>query len=139
MQGSATGKDFIALIQSKLEGWLQEAEDPDLKSANTADKKSIADVLNKLEHMRDKYGNILSLEAKDIIDNLKVGKANILDLGSVDEFASDVVVSHILRNVLASRKEFLRTGDGLEFPIFLILEEAHILAPQNRKPNLNCG
>ncbi|OPX57559.1 MAG: AAA-like domain protein [Methanobacterium sp. PtaB.Bin024] len=133
MQGSATGKDFIALIQSKLEGWLQEAEDPDLKSANTADKKSIADVLNKLEHMRDKYGNILSLEAKDIIDNLKVGKANILDLGSVDEFASDVVVSHILRNVLASRKEFLRTGDGLEFPIFLILEEAHILAPQNRK------
>ncbi len=133
MQGSTTGKDFIALIQSKLEGWLQEAEDPDSKSANASDRKSIADVLNKLEHMRDKYGNILSLEAKDIIDSLKVGKANILDLGSVDEFASDVVVSHILRNVLKSRKDFLRTGDGLEFPIFMILEEAHILAPQNRK------
>jgi DNA helicase HerA-like ATPase len=43
------------------------------------------------------------------------------------------VVSHILRNVLKSRKEFLRTGEGLAFPIFLILEEAHILAPQNRK------
>ena len=83
--------------------------------------------------MQDKYGNILSLEAKDAIDNLEVGKANILDLGSVDEFASDVVVSHILRNVLRSRKEFLRSGDGLEFPIFLVLEEAHILAPQNRK------
>ena len=123
----------MALIQSKLEGWLAESEDPDAKSTNSTDKKSIADVLNKLEHMRDKYGNILSLEAKDIIDSLKVGKANILDLGPVDEFASDVVVSHILRNVLASRKEFLRTGDGLEFPIFLILEEAHILAPQNRK------
>ncbi|HOI39220.1 MAG TPA: ATP-binding protein [Methanobacterium sp.] len=133
MQGSSTGKDFITIIQSKLEGWLQEAEDPDSKSFNASDKKSIADVLNKLEHMRDKYGNILSLEAKDIIDNLEVGKANILDLGSVDEFASDVVVSHILRNVLSNRKEFLRSGDGLEFPIFLILEEAHILAPQNRK------
>lgn len=133
MQGSPTGKDFIGLIQIKLEGWLAESEDPDAKSTNSADKKSIADVLNKLEHMRDKYGNILSLEAKDIIDSLKVGKANILDLGPVDEFASDVVVSHILRNVLASRKEFLRNGDGLEFPIFLILEEAHILAPQNRK------
>jgi hypothetical protein len=56
MQGSTTGKDFIALIQSKLESWLQEAEDPDSKSAYAADKKSIADVLNKLEHMRDKYG-----------------------------------------------------------------------------------
>ena len=133
MQGSATGNDFLALIMNKLEGWLAESEDPDAKSTNSADKKSIADVLNKLEHMKDKYGNILSLEAKDIIDNLKVGKANILDLGPVDEFASDVVVSHILRNVLKSRKEFLRTGEGLAFPIFLILEEAHILAPQNRK------
>ena len=83
--------------------------------------------------MQDKYGNILSLEAKDVIDNIRVGKANILDLGSVDEFASDVVVSHILRTVLKSRKEFIRSKDGLEFPIFLILEEAHILAPQNRK------
>jgi uncharacterized protein len=133
MQGSTTGKDFIALIISQLESWLIESEDSESKSANASDRKSIADILNKLEHMRDKYGNILSLEAKDIIDSLKVGKANILDLGSVDEFASDVVVSHILRNVLSSRKEFLRTGDGLEFPIFLILEEAHILAPQNRK------
>lgn len=133
MQGSTTGKDFIALIISKLEGWLAESEDPEAKSTNSGDKKSIADVLNKLDHMRDKYGNILSLEAKDIISSLKVGKANILDLGSVDEFASDVVVSHILRNVLKSRKEFLRSGEGLEFPIFLILEEAHILAPQNRK------
>ena len=133
IQSSTTGKDFITLIISKLEGWLAESEDPEAKSTNSGDKKSIADVLNKLDHMRDKYGNILSLEAKDIIGSLKVGKANILDLGSVDEFASDVVVSHILRNVLKSRKEFLRSGEGLEFPIFLILEEAHILAPQNRK------
>ena len=99
------GKNFIAVIQSKLEGWLKEAEDPESKSPYSSDKKSIADILNKLDHMQDKYGNILSLEAKDAIDNLEVGKANILDLGSVDEFASDVVVSHILRNVLRSRKE----------------------------------
>lgn len=133
IHGSARGKNFIAVIQSKLEGWLKEAEDPESKSPYSSDKKSIADILNKLDHMQDKYGNILSLEAKDAIDNLEVGKANILDLGSVDEFASDVVVSHILRNVLRSRKEFLRSGDGLGFPIFLVLEEAHILAPQNRK------
>lgn len=138
MHGSPKGKDFIALIQSQLESWLLEpSEDPADKSSSTApnaqDKKSITDVLNKMEHMRDKYGNILSLEAKDVIDNLEVAKANILDLGSVDEFASDVIVSHILRNVLRSRKEFLRSKSGLEFPIFLIIEEAHILAPQNRK------
>jgi uncharacterized protein len=132
-KGSVYGKDFIGLIINRLESWLlEELDESEGKSSNASDRKSITDVLNKVEHMQDKYGNILSLEASDIIDNLKVGKANILDLGSVDEFASDVVVSHILRTVLKSRKEFLRTGTGLGFPIFLILEEAHILAPQNR-------
>lgn len=106
MQGSSTGNDFLALIINKLEEWLAESEDSDVKSINSSDKKSIADVLNKLEHMKDKYGNILSLEAQDIIDNLKIGKANILDLGPVDEFASDVVVSHILRNVLKIERNF---------------------------------
>jgi DNA helicase HerA-like ATPase len=133
-KGSTRGKDFIGLIINRLESWLrEEPEESEGKSSTASDRKSITDVLNKVEHMQDKYGNILSLEAKDVIDNIKVGKANILDLGSVDEFASDVVVSHILRTVLKSRKEFIRSGDGLEFPIFLILEEAHILAPQNRK------
>ena len=132
MKGSR-GKDFLDLIENQLESWIMEAEadSPETKT-NASDKKSITDVLNKLQHMRDKYGNILSLEAKDIVDNIKIGKANIIDLGSVDEFASDVVVSHILRNVLKSRKQFLRSGEGIGFPIFLILEEAHILAPQNR-------
>lgn len=132
--GSAAGKDFIALIIKRLESWLlEESDEFGGKSANSSDRKSITDVLNKVEHMQDKYGNILSLEAKDIIDNIKIGKANIIDLGSVDEFASDVVVSHILRAILKSRKEFLRAENGLGFPIFLIIEEAHILAPQNRK------
>ena len=133
MKGTG-GKDFIGLILAKLESWLlEEPDESEGKSSTASDRKSITDVLNKVEHMQDKYGNILSLEAKDVIDNIKVGHANILDLGPVDEFASDVVVSHILRTVLKSRKDFLRTGKGLEFPIFLILEEAHILAPQNRK------
>jgi DNA helicase HerA-like ATPase len=133
MEGTG-GKDFIGLILAKLESWLlEEPDESEGKSSTASDRKSITDVLNKVEHMQDKYGNILSLEAKDVIDNIKVGHANILDLGSVDEFASDVVVSHILRTVLKSRKDFLRTGKGLTFPIFLIIEEAHILAPQNRK------
>ena len=137
MNGSR-GKDFIALILSQLESWILEvdadsSEDKSNSSVNASDRKSITDVLNKVEHMHEMYGNILNMESRDIIDNLEIGKANILDLGSVDEFASDVVVSHVLRNVLSSRKEFLRTKDGLSFPIFSIIEEAHILAPQNRK------
>ncbi len=134
LEKGGAGKDFIALILSKLESWLmEEADDSEGKSTNSSDRKSITDVLNKVEDMKLKYGNILSLEAPNIIDSIKVAKANILDLGSVDEFASDVVVSHVLRTVLKSRKDYLRHDEGLAFPVFLILEEAHILAPQNRK------
>jgi DNA helicase HerA-like ATPase len=133
LRNGSAGNDFIGLIISKLESWLLEETDESEGKSTSTDRKSITDVLNKVEHMQDKYGNILSLEAQDVIDNIKVGNANILDLGSVDEFASDVVVSHILRTVLKSRKDYLRNEKGLEFPIFLILEEAHILAPQNRK------
>lgn len=133
MKGTKTGKDFIAMIISRLESWLEETDESEAKSVNSSDRKSITDVLNKVEHMQEKYGGILSLEAGDVIDNIKVSKANILDLGSVDEFASDVVVSHVLRTVLKSRKEFLKNKQGLKFPVFLVLEEAHILAPQNRK------
>ncbi|KAF5060405.1 helicase HerA domain-containing protein [Methanobacterium aggregans] len=136
-KGLTTGNDFLALIENQLESWILEAEADSSEgksgnSTNAADRKSITDVLNKLQHMRDKYGNILSLEARDVTDNMELGKANIIDLGSVDEFASDVIVSHVLRNVLKSRKEYLRTRNGIAFPIFSILEEAHILAPQNR-------
>jgi DNA helicase HerA-like ATPase len=134
LEKGGVGKDFIGLILSKLESWLmEESDESNGKTANSSDRKSITDVLNKVEDMKLKYGNILSLEAPNIIDSIKVSKANILDLGSVDEFASDVVVSHVLRTVLKSRKDYLRQGEGLEFPVFLILEEAHILAPQNRK------
>jgi DNA helicase HerA-like ATPase len=130
-RGANYKDSFIDLIQNELENVLN--TDDESKAPSTGDKKSITDVLNKLDHMKEKYDNILSLGAKDLVENLEVGKANILDLGSVDEFASDVVVSHILRKVLAQRKEFVRTGEGLQFPIFVVLEEAHILAPQNRK------
>lgn len=134
LEKGGVGKDFIGLILSKLESWLmEESDESNGKTANSSDRKSITDVLNKVEDMKLKYGNILSLEAPNIIDSIKVSKANILDLGSVDEFASDVVVSHVLRTVLKSRKDYLRQGEGLEFPVFLIIEEAHILAPQNRK------
>lgn len=134
LEKGGVGKDFIGLILTKLESWsLEESDEANGKAANSSDRKSILDVLSKVEDMKLKYGNILSLEAPNIIDSIKVSKANILDLGSVDEFASDVVVSHVLRTVLKSRKDYLRQGEGLEFPVFLILEEAHILAPQNRK------
>jgi hypothetical protein len=57
----------------------------------------------------------------------------VIDLGSVDEDGADVVVSHILRSILEARKNYKRSGNGLSFPIFLVLEEAHVLAPFDKE------
>jgi len=121
-----THNDFLQVIEDQLNKWINN-DDFDNK-----DKKSITDVSNKLEYMKDRYGNILDMNAPDIIDKLELKSANVIDLGSVDEYASDVVVSHVMRKVLKKRKDYLRKEEGLEFPIFSIIEEAHILAPNNR-------
>jgi len=121
-----THNDFLMAIEDQLNLWI---DDEDF---NSKDKKSVTDVANKLDDMRDRYGNILDMNAPDIIDKLKLKSANVIDLGSVDEYASDVIVSHVMRKVLKKRKDYLRNEEGLEFPIFSIIEEAHILAPNNR-------
>lgn len=104
----------------------------ELIEINTDDKKSITAVLNKVIGLKNQYGSILDFNASDIIKKIKTNAANIIDLGSVDEHASDIIVSHVLEKVLKKRKDFLRDKEGLKFPIFIILEEAHILAPKNR-------
>ena len=46
-------------------------------------------------------------------------------------------MAHVLRRSLRSRKQYVRhnDNDALSFPVFFVVEEAHILAPQNRSPN----
>ncbi len=64
-KGSTHGKDFIGLIINKLESWLSEISDEsEGKSSTASDRKSITDVLNKVEHMQDKYGNISHLKQR---------------------------------------------------------------------------
>lgn len=98
-------------------------EEPPLPST---DKNSISGVIGKLNDFGDKYKGILNEHAPDILDDLEQGKANVLDLGQVDEDYADVIVSHILRKILYKRK-----SKNIS-PVFCVLEEAHILAPAYR-------
>jgi hypothetical protein len=92
----------------------------------TGEKNSISGVIGKLADFREKYGDILDEHAPEIVEQFEQGRANVIDLGSVDEDYADVIVSHVLRKLLHRRK--LR---GIA-PAFCILEEAHILAPAYR-------
>ncbi|MCL2115218.1 MAG: ATP-binding protein [Methanobrevibacter sp.] len=136
--GTADTKDFIEIMKNILDKWYNTETFRD-KDLNAAEKSRIMDVINKVEDLQNKYSSLLNINTGNILSRLKLGVANVLDLGQADESAAEVIVSHILRNALKARKHFVhRSGTSydksLAFPVFFIIEEAHILAPKNRNP-----
>ena len=102
------------------------------KTNELKDEKTIYRVLGKIEDFVEKFKDIIDFRFNDFVEQIKPGHVNIIDLGSVDEETADVIVSHCLKKILEQRKDFRRKGTGLKVPIFVVLEEAHILAPRDR-------
>lgn len=130
-EGTASTADFIELLYKILDNWYND-EDYDANN-----KKNIMDVINKIEDLNVKYDRLLNVNIGDFLTQIKPGKANVLDLGQVDENMAEVLVAHVLRRSLRSRKQYVRhnDNDALSYPLFFVVEEAHILAPQNRSSN----
>lgn len=136
--GTSDTKDFIEIMRRILDKWYN-TETFRGKDLNSSEKSRIMDVINKVEDLQNKYNSLLNINTGNILSQLKLGVANVLDLGQTDESAAEVIVSHILRNSLKARKNFVHTSESsyeksLTFPVFFIVEEAHILAPKNRNP-----
>lgn len=104
------------------------------KSLEEKSDKQIVDVMNKIEDAKDKYDNLFDNNKGNILTSIKVGHVNVLDLSQTDDSVSEVLVSHIMRNSLQRRKNFFHGGSDkvLKHPVFYIIEEAHILAPNKR-------
>lgn len=84
----------------------------------------------KLEDMKNIYHSILDkTDVDDIVDMLEIGTVNIISLKSLDEIATDILVNHVLSEILKKQKN---TPIDEIIPIFNIIEEAHILASQKR-------
>ena len=122
--GTAHTNNFLQIIYDILERDSQEE----------GSDKQIVDVMNKIDDSMDKYSNLFDKNIGNILTNIKVGRANVLDLSQSDESVANVLVSHIMRNSLQKRKNAIhgKDTDTLDFPVFFILEEAHILAPNKR-------
>lgn len=125
--------NFIITMEHYINSKIDEAE-----TDNTQKKyiDSMRQTLYKLDDIKKIYGKILeSTDTDDIVSNIEVGKVNIINLNSVDETGTDIVVNHTLKNILFRRKKALSNNYGkdakiLEFPIFCIIEEAHMLAAE---------
>ncbi|MHA1505781.1 MAG: helicase HerA domain-containing protein [Candidatus Asgardarchaeia archaeon] len=142
-QASGEVKSYIDMLLAELKSYLpkgylseegEEGEEGKEKTRSKKDVNSIISCINKLEDMRVKYRHILDENYGEIMDYLELGKANVVDLGGVDEDYADVVVSHTLNTILNGRKEYRSSGgvNGLRYPVFIVIEEAHILAPAYR-------
>lgn len=105
-----------------------------VKSQEEGSDKQIVDVMNKIDDAKDKYNNLFDNNMANILTSIKLGYVNVLDLSQTDESVAEVLVSHILRNALKRRKNFFHgtSNKTLDHPVFFVIEEAHILAPNKR-------
>ncbi|WP_457568622.1 helicase HerA domain-containing protein [Desulfurobacterium sp.] len=125
--GAVQISDFWGRLLGELENFRELASDKesDIKD----DRKSIIGVINKVEDMKESYAELFDLFQKPIVEQIEPARLNVIDFSHVDEKIADIIVSHVLRNLLEKRKRFVHGYDGgLEFPVFSIIEEAHILA-----------
>ncbi len=130
-----TAKEMVRSGTAHTNNFLQIIYDILLSdSQEEGSDKQIVDVMNKIDDSMDKYANIFDNNIGNILTNIKIGHVNVLDLSQSDESIANVLVSHIMRNALQMRKNAVHGKDerALDFPVFFILEEAHILAPNKR-------
>jgi DNA helicase HerA-like ATPase len=113
--------DFVAKIKEELEE-ISRSQD----QLTSSEKNAFVGVMNKVEEFESRYRGLVDPHAPYILNQVKQGCANVIDLGQVDEDYADVIVSHILRKALYKRKR-----DEIP-PVFCVIEEAHILAPVKR-------
>ena len=130
-----TAKEMVRSGTAHTNNFLQIIYDILLSdSQEEGSDKQIVDVMNKIDDSMDKYANIFDNNIGNILTNIKIGHVNVLDLSQSGESIANVLVSHIMRNALQMRKNAVHGKDerALDFPVFFILEEAHILAPNKR-------
>ena len=170
------GRELIELLQKKLDSWIQnrvaEFWDEGKETYITEELKSerietIRGIVYRIRRFLRNYGSLLTSE--DMIAQIEPGKANVIDLGPLDEGQMKVVVGKLLGKIFEARvdyeqarknllrlreelrerpnqkleeeaknfEEVLRSVEArspaLAEPVLVIVEEAHIFAPQGEK------
>ena len=97
------------------------------KGEHGSNDKRVDEVMDKFEDFMDRYGSLINFAVRDITQRIKEGKVNVINISELaDDSIADAVISHYLRRVLQARKDHKIKGEGLEYPIFTIIEEAHV-------------
>ncbi len=170
------GREIIEKLMETISDWIRHKEarywDGAKQSYLTEELKServdtLRGVVLRIRRFLRNYGALLTSE--DLISQIEPGKANVIDLGPLDEGQMKVVVGKLLHAIFEARVDYEKARKKLERikeelresrvartskleeemrelektmrdieakskalaePILLIVEEAHILAPQ---------
>lgn len=170
------GRELIEKLMETINDWIRNKEakywDEGKKDYFTEELKSdrvetLRGVVLRLRRFLRNYGGLLTSE--DLISQIEPGKANVIDLGPLDEGQMKVVVGKLLQGIFEARvdyekarktlerieedlresraaktskleeeieelkklmKSIERKSKALAEPILMVVEEAHIFAPQ---------
>jgi len=170
------GRELIEKLMETINDWIRNKEarywDEGKKDYFTEELKSdrvetLRGVVLRLRRFLRNYGGLLTSE--DLISQIEPGKANVIDLGPLDEGQMKVVVGKLLQGIFEARVDYEKARKTLERieedlresraaktskleeeieelkelmksiekkskalaePILMVVEEAHIFAPQ---------
>lgn len=125
-------EEFFNRLKNELESWLDD-ENNDKPIKGKVREDSLYEVINKIDDTLDELSHIIKVGAKNLLENIEPGYINVFDLSEVDEDVADAIVSNILKHALEERKKAVRGKPSkLDYPILVVVEEAHILAGDKR-------
>ncbi|MEO0214487.1 MAG: ATP-binding protein [candidate division WOR-3 bacterium] len=97
---------------------------------NYLKKDELIGVHIRLNNLRTKLRNRIDDNYQPLIEQIKHGYINVLRMKDLDYDAMDVILSHLLYQLLNERKKAIHGFESkIKVPVIVVIEEAHIFAP----------
>lgn len=101
-----------------------------LRELNTYEKNDVAVRVGEIIRMaQENLQSIFDEEIRDILDEIRQNKTNIIDMTDLNERQAIIVISHYLKKILNDRK---RRDGRLSSPVLIAIEEAHAFIPSDK-------
>ncbi|MEM2234049.1 MAG: ATP-binding protein [Nitrososphaerota archaeon] len=124
-KGVRTATDFWGELRERLE-LLAESDEA------LAQHRYVAVRLKEIvERALRIWGPIFDTGARSLIDQIFPNRINVLDVSGFTESQAQVLVSHLLEELLEDRKDAVRGDPDVRFrsPVIVAIEEAHVFIP----------
>ena len=127
-------KEFWESLENEID-FIINSEDKKMKEYRNSAYR-VEDIIDEAQR---RFGDILDPDMGDPISFIKEGRANILNISELSEKQANVALAYYLQQLLKDRKDSSSAKNSknkkqrnykFEWPIFVIIEEAHVFIPK---------